>query len=351
MGSVANYDCLKMKIKNIVFIVIAISIMVMSLFVSECAYADKLCHGKFANPLTDVCWRCLFPISIGSGEAFGNGLKDTPNPSSPICKCPIGLGVRIGLSIGFWEPIALVDVTHHPYCMVNLGGIQLTKGKYGATGAIDENVSSQKGSFYYVHWYKFPLLFWLNILTDAMCIETDGFDIAYLTELDPTWNDDELTFLLNPESLLFGNLIAQAACAADALAAFVGLPFDTLFWCAGSQGSMYPLNGMVQEHIGGVQASTLLTERMTYKMHREFLLWDSIGQNSPALCYQYPTPIIPKSRYRYQMVNPIPTAKGGEDGCHQFGHTTTLWGAGHEYPYKGEDFGYLVWRKRNCCAG
>jgi conjugal transfer pilus assembly protein TraU len=46
---------------------------------------------------------------------------------------------------------------------------------------------------------------------------------------------------------------------------------------------MYPLNGVVQEYVGGVQASTLLTERMTYKMHREGLLWSSVGQNSPAL--------------------------------------------------------------------
>jgi conjugal transfer pilus assembly protein TraU len=26
-----------------------------------------------------------------------------------------------------------------------------------------------------------------------------------------------------------------------------------------------------------------------------------------------------------------------------------LWGSGKEFPYQGEDFGYLVWRKRSCC--
>lgn len=316
------------------------------------SHAGSLCHGKFANPLTDVCWSCLFPISIGSVSVFSGGQADTSNPSLPLCTCPmIPTGVRVGISLGYWEPIALVDVTTHPYCMVNLGGMQLTQGGFGRTGEVDDSTPSQSGSFYYVHWYKFPLLYWLNILTDAVCVEKSDFDIAYLTELDPTWNDDELTFLLNPEALLFGNLIAQAACAADSIATLTGLPIDALFWCAGSQGSMYPLNGVVQQHIGGVQASTLLTERMTYKMHRELLIWDSVGQNSPALCTTYPSPIIPKSRYRYQMVNPIPTASGGEDGCHAFGHTTTIWGALHEYPYLGEDFGYLVWRKRNCCAG
>lgn len=310
-----------------------------------------VCHGKFANPITDVCWSCLFPITIGSLPVVTGNQPDTSNPSIPVCKCPmIPVGVRVGIATGYWEPVALVDVTRHPYCMVNLGGLQLASGMIGASGEIDSSDPSQGGSFYYVHWYKFPLMYWLNLLTDGLCVEKSDFDIAYLTELDPTWHDDELTFLLNPEAILFSNLIAQAACSADSLATLVGSPMDSLFWCAGSQGSMYPLNGVVQEHVGGVQASTLLAERMTYKMHREGLLWDSIGKDGIALCSQFPSTIMPKSRYRYQMVNPIPTASGGEDGCHAFGHTTSLWGSFHEYPYAGEDFGYLIWRKRNCCA-
>lgn len=326
--------------------------LIVLIIASTSATASSLCHGKFANPITDVCWSCLFPITIGSVSVFSGSQPDTDNPSVPLCTCPaVPTGIRIGISMGFWEPIALVDVTRHPYCMVNLGGLQLMQGEYGATGEVDNSDPAHGGSFYYVHWYAFPLLAWLNILTDAICVEGGDFDIAYLTELDPTWQDDELTFLLNPEALLFGNIVAQAACSADSIATLAGLPIDSLFWCAGSQGSMYPLNGYVQQHISGIQASTLLTERMTYKMHREGLLWDSVGMNSPELCYTYPSPIIPKSRYRYQMINPIPTASSGEDGCHAFGHTTSLWGANHEFPYKGEDFGYLVWRKGNCCAG
>ncbi len=30
-----------------------------------------------------------------------------------------------GVSIGFWEPVRLVDITRTPYCMVNLGGVSL----------------------------------------------------------------------------------------------------------------------------------------------------------------------------------------------------------------------------------
>ena len=42
------------------------------------------CTGRFVNPVADVCWECLFPISIGPiriGSA--SGAPDTPNPGSP----------------------------------------------------------------------------------------------------------------------------------------------------------------------------------------------------------------------------------------------------------------------------
>ena len=331
-------------------------ILLLLLFISVKNYADTptpLCHGNFVNPITDVCWSCLFPITLGSANLISGGLQDTKNPSSPVCACPSGFTYRFGISIGYWEPIALVDVTRYPFCMVNLGGIQLNLGLNYGLGKAETANPNQNSSFYYVHWYKFPLMYWLNILTDAVCVEKGDFDIAYLTELDPTWRDDELAFILNPEATLFANPMAQMACAADSVASAAGLPLDHLFWCAGSQGIMYPMNGHVQEHVGGVQASTLLAERMTYKMHREGLLWDSTGNvSSPfdtALCYQYPSAIIPKSRYRYQMVNPLP-ATTEPNGCQPFGRTTAIWGAWREFPYKGEDIGYLIWRKRNCCA-
>jgi conjugal transfer pilus assembly protein TraU len=324
----------------------SIGILLVTVF-SSCSYASGICHGSFVNPIMDVCWSCLFPITIGSMPIVSGNLKDTKNPSLPLCACGSPI-VRPGITTGFWEPIALTDVTRIPFCMVNLGGLQLPLGSSYGISATETANSDHNHSFYYVHWYKYPLLYWLNIITDGICLESGDLDIAYLTELDPTWNDDEWGFLQNPEAFLFGNLLAQAACSADALASSVSLPLDSLFWCAGAQGGMYPLNGHVQEHVGGAQASTLLTERMAYKMHRDLLLTDSVSENSPALCFNPRYPIIPKSRYRYQMTNPIPTT--GSSGCHPFGATTVTWEAGHEIPFKGEDFGYLVWRKRSCCA-
>ena len=27
--------------------------------------ASPVCQGKVINPVTDVCWRCVFPVKIG----------------------------------------------------------------------------------------------------------------------------------------------------------------------------------------------------------------------------------------------------------------------------------------------
>ena len=307
------------------------------------------CTGSFPNPITDICWDCLFPLTIGSIELVPGDEPDTSNPSDPICECPAPPPqlIRVGVAIGFWEPARLVDVTKRPYCFVNLGGLTIDAGIGPGPQAVRQADGKAHFSGWNVHWYIYPLLYWLNILTDVVCLEQANFDIFYITELDPLWNDDELTFLLNPEAVLFGNPIAQAACAADCVAASADLPLDPLFWCLGCQGSAYPLDGSVGAYIGGVQASLLAAERMTYKLHREGLLWGTLG--GQALCARYPMPVMLKSQYREQMTNPVPTANG-LFGCTPYGETTTFWEGGHEIPVSGEDFGYLVWRKRNCCA-
>jgi conjugal transfer pilus assembly protein TraU len=173
-------------------------------------------------------------------------------------------------------------------------------------------------------------------------MEMSSFDVAYMTELDPMWGDDALTFILNPEALLFSNPIAQAACSADCIKSSLSTPFDELFWCAGCQGSMYPLDGHIQGHVGSIQSALLATERFIYKMHREGLAFGTIG--SEALCQKYPMPVMKKSQYRSQLVVPVPS------DCYQFGKTTTLYESGKEIPITGEDFGFLIWRKRNCCV-
>ncbi len=315
---------------------------------ASAARADSTCHGRFVNPITDICWSCIFPMTIGGTTLLSDGQEDTANPSSPVCYC--SNPPRIGLSIGFWEPARLVDVTRTPFCMVGLGGIQLDPGIDVPRGAQVGHDSQTRDSFYQVHWYANPILTWLEVLLDFPCLEKGSLDLVYLTEVDPLWADDELTAILNPEAVLFANPLAKAACAADCVAATAGFPLASLFWCAGCQGSIYPMDGHVATHIGGVQASTLLAQRMAAKMHRQLATWGASG--NAGLCGYYPQPIMDKTQYKMQMVYPVPnTQKDGGTCCQPFGRSTIVWGAGKEFPVAGEDFAYQIFRKRNCCAG
>ena len=99
----------------------------------------KACPGRFVNPITDICWSCFFPLSIGPVKVNTGGREDTPNPSSLPCFCPRPPlpGTWPGIPVGFWEPARLVDVTRRPFCMVNMGGLSLGGGNithYGGHG-------------------------------------------------------------------------------------------------------------------------------------------------------------------------------------------------------------------------
>ncbi|WP_174279623.1 conjugal transfer pilus assembly protein TraU, partial [Sphingomonas bacterium] len=307
------------------------------------AQAETSCSGKFVNPITDVCWSCLFPLSIGSMKIWPSSRPDTENPSLPICACGTPIP-RIGIAAGFWEPARLADVSTKPWCFVNLGGLKISPGfdigRGQMQGPSQTGGAAQNTSKWHVHWYVYPLLYWMEILTDFVCFENASFDIAYMTEVDPLWQDDSLTAILNPEAVLFTSTVAQAACAGDCVAATAKLPIDQVFWCAGCQGPMYPVNGNVDAHIGHVQASRLVLTRFAFKLHREGLAWGTMG--SKGLCNKYLMPMMRKQQYRVQMVNPIPTVSGNA-ACSPLGASTMPPQAGRSYPVKGEDMGYLGW--------
>lgn len=328
--------------------------LIMAILLPLSSYAST-CQGRFVNPISDICWSCLLPISIGSpptGIQIGEGSipkkRDTKNPSSLLCLCTKA-GVPVpGISIGFWEPVRLVDITRTPYCMVNLGGLQL------ASGHGDHH---SHRSFYHVHYYIYPLIYWLELITDFICLEQSTFDVAYISELDVTWNDEKLQTLLNPEVFLFGSALAQSACVIDCAASTVSLPRDGMFWCAGCWGcwgNIYPFSGANSDHVGGIQSSSLYAARILAKMHRLGLAQEtSTDQNTSLtgggkLCRKSRAMKIKKSQYKLQLVNPKSTSSG--IGCFPLGLSDMLYSSFKEYPYYGQDFGYLIFRKVNCCA-
>lgn len=320
-----------------------------TLLFAQSANAGLDCQGKFPNLVTDICWSCAFPMKFGSGPLslpVSTGQEDTSDSGgSPVCAC----GLNVGLKVSFWEPVRHVDVVRKPFCLSAMGGVEINPGFDAPHGTQTKKDHAGTSSFYQAHWYIDPVMVVVGAVLDSPCLEQNVFDLAYLTELDPLWNDDEMTSILNPDSFLFGNLVARLACGADCVASTAGFGSNALFWCAGCQGSMYPLNGHVATHIGGVQASSLITSRLISKMHREGLMWAANGD--AGLCGYYPQMLMDKTNYKYQMHFPLAQNKINGKCCQPLGRTSILWGAGKEIPGVGEDFAYMIFRKRNCCQG
>jgi conjugal transfer pilus assembly protein TraU len=317
------------------------------------AAAKVACHGHFVNPITDICWSCLLPISLGGVPIIRGERPDADNPASPICLCPAPppLFLRPGIEIGFWEPVRLADVTRKAWCFPSLGGITLPVPFGFGTGSSDRArdgaADGDKMAEYHVHWYIYPVMYWLELLTDFLCLEQASFDIGYVTELDPLWRDDELSAIIHPEEFIFDNPVALAACSADCVAASVGMPLAPMFWCAGCRGAMYPMTGNVWATPGDVDGAVYAVEKFSFKLAREGLAWETRG--SSALCQKQPEPVIDKHQYKFQLTNPIPNT-GGIAACPVTGATTQTYEVAKEVPVIGEDFGFLVWRKRNCCS-
>lgn len=222
-------------------------LFLLSALLSGQVYANQMCKGRFINPITDICWSCILPISIGSFSIGSGGSpkkRDIKNPSSPLCMCRMQNVPMPGVSIGFWEPVRLVDVTRTPYCMTNLGGISIGSD-IKRTSSFNRSYEGRHvhDSFYHLHYYIYPLIYWLELITDFVCLEKSTFDVAYMSEFDVSWNDEKLQSLLNPEAFLFGTPLAQAACAMDCAASTVKTPLDSMFWCAGCLGNLYPMSG------------------------------------------------------------------------------------------------------------
>jgi conjugal transfer pilus assembly protein TraU len=320
---------------------------------SSTSAAADMCPGKFPNPISDICWYCIFPINIGGiidiDPTPRLNLNDDPGLDPPLmCVCPAPPPVfyRIGVGISYWEPARISEVVRRPGCSPFLDGQVLFDFPNANWGGNEEAEDEHGIGSYQVHYLQYPLLTWVGqAVTQGMCDVEDTSDYLYFSELDATWDDDEASFIFGAESVLFANPIAQLACVADSTVAAVrNFGIDELFWCSGSQGSVFPLSGNQDNHIGGIDTSLVMTHRMIYKLHRMGLAQDT--STPAAICGNVAQPVMRKGQYKSNMMYPFPFNLQ----CWGFGVPSALWIAGREFPVTGEDFMHLVWRKRLCCA-
>lgn len=323
--------------------------------------AHAYCVGKFPNPISDICWDCIFPVIIaksiplqspdGSQEDYNTGAP------GPLCSCPVAppLVVHAGLTISFWEQLRMLEVTRTPWCIMTLDATQLNMGIGPDMSGTDTpgNVQLANGGGNTVlrqeHWLISPWMTLVGAILGDNCLENHGFDIAYLSEADPTATDEGLDRLLNPEDYLLGGIIADATCVVDSVEADLGFPDPLLWWCDGTNGPTGNLTITARDNYGAVQASTCYVHKTAQKLFR--LGMESAASGPNGLCGYYPQIVMDKRQWKYSMLYPVAQSQPDPFGhcCQPIGRTTMFWGSGRTYPEQGEDFVYNLFRKRDCC--
>jgi len=308
--------------------------------------------GSFVNPLTDVGWTNLFPFKIAGITIIDSDLPDVPEPTdSPVCFCmePVP---RIGLVVSFWEPYRVVESVFNPLCFPSLGisleGILPYKLFRG--GITQGNLKEQESSYVaQAHFIISPFLFLLNLLRDVVCFTSgaNSFNIGYMTEINPFWQDEVLSLLASPEALLFANPITDLACIGDSILSAFGRPNEVLFWCLGTwHSSVYPFTGRTG-HETIIEGAATISARLLYKMHRDLRIWDA----NLDVCMDVPTPIWRKKHWRFQPLRPSALTSGSA----RIGQLPETWAYKTgliKFKVKGlNNWAFLLWRKVTCCIG
>jgi len=349
---------------GLVAVLVLIGLVLCSTTMAE-AYCPKTTI--MSETFSRTCWECMFPLSLigvtifNLGEdavrpALGPGLSADYPPQLCGCVCLTPYLCVPGLPMGIFVPADLIEVVRNPLCFPSLDGLDLGQDPtFIDRGMVDvvQDDPALKFSYYHVHFIIYPLWALLGTGFNFTCTSEampTQMDIAYLSELDPTWNDDAFALVLFPEGFLFANPIATAACSVDSVASAVSFPLDPLFWCAGSFGNMYPPSGYTSgSYSGQVKPAALAMVRVLAKLARIGTEWDW-EEDGPAICTDFPTFLIVKSQYKFQLLYPIPSfALPGEPCCSPLGRTQLRWGLAKTYPVDGDDFVFLLWKLQRCC--
>jgi conjugal transfer pilus assembly protein TraU len=313
-----------------------------------------------ARFIEDICWKCFFPMKIVGVTLSASGRDDKRAPkktAAPVCVCPGRIGYPSpGITWGMWAPTHSIELTLQPFCSPILFGKRLKNPKFdegaGITGrallgdhggSTKEGVSPKSTFFYNFHWWSFPVTEMIKTLSNKACSKkSNDMDYLYLTELDPTWSNEMMALYTHPEIKLFTRIYAHAACAADAVAATVSRPIDSLFWCAGTWGMAYPFAGRGTFNTP-TEAHMLAATHGLGAMHRRGLA--KLYYQDKSLCADRYWFILPKQQYQFQNAWPWPNRKQAQ----WIGESSWAWGEWRNAPVKFEDRVIVQWTYKECC--
>ena len=90
-----------------------------------------------------------------------------------------------------------------------------------------------------------------------------------------------------------------------------------------------------------VEGNAAVAAKMLYKLCRQLMVCDT----GVSLCTCTPTPIWVKHNYLFQLAKPRRQA-----GCSCIGRSGMIWDHAMNFPAGGDNFVWMVFRKRACCV-
>ena len=314
------------------------------ILISTPSYADQACQnaGMISSKLIrDICWECVFPIIVSMGTISGSARSSTvPDGAAqkPLCMCSDNNDVpKPGVQTSLWEPYRAVEFVRQSGCSQVLNGMRFPFDKLNQGTGVKQSASARAEneghglSFRHYHYYSFPAMYMLDMFLPMNC-NPGGYvdlDAMYFSELDPTWNHDEIAFFTHPEAALFATPLTAVSCIPDAFAAGFNKPMKDLYWCAGAWGAIFPTSGHVTAPRSILGSTSLMTARVLYQLHRRGMEWRSMGDD--AMCGGRISPYLPKTQYRFSLFWPVPET----DDNHCFGQSDLHWGSGRVIPAVG----------------
>lgn len=332
-------------------------IFVFILFISHSVNASGVvCKGTMFNPVS-VNWNNALPITTAgasSGGIVNNPIKMKAMP--PVCFCkviPPGIPVP-GVGITYWEPLYVAEVTNMPGCLSSIGGIQILPpvmtaplASSASFGGIDDDDGGEDGNLLnmQVHWYEYPVFSMLNVLGSGLCESgITEFAVGALTEVMPFWQNDILSLMMWPLSLLVANPVADLACIPDVTSSMTRNPIDSLFWCAGNQGNLYPPVGWNSNLQNGIADNNLLMlGRLMNTFASTGALLTTIGTG--AICNAHYSPFLTRGQFRFEPIQPVPSIMTAT-----LGQNTMSWSSAPPLNIGDRiDNNFLVWQGKQCC--
>lgn len=295
--------------------------------------------------LTNICWSCMLPLRIAKITVGATLASDAPPEAvdQAFCSCRGEKeGPWVGYTLGFWQPLRLIELVRTPGCLTSLNGARVNLGNSSQLGTLGNGSAGLDNlAFYHYHYYSFPLLQIIGLFSKDICASNDfvSMDMLYASELDPTWSYPEISSLTFPETEIFASDTAILACAADTIKNLGQGTSAGMFWCAGSWGTVYPVTGFTGGVGSSARVTSLLATRALAASHRRGFERQTAG--SDALCSLNRQFTFVPQQYRMSMLYPMP-----QNSKHPIGKSTFTWGEASN----ATDAIYLVWRWRDCCS-